>query len=628
MRRTGYIVLATAVGAWAVAAIVLDSPDLGLGSGAGASAVSRTSPACLQTTAAQSARLPGTAVEVSPEPQSTTANPDTQISFLGASAADVRDVSVVGARSGRHGGSLRAYSQGDGASFVPAEPFDAGERVAVRAVIGAGASARHVAYGFRVDTPYPTGGVKEFPNPAAAPSDYQTFVTLPGVEAPILHVSTRDRDPAAGDIMTTNGPGPGQYGPLIYTPQGRLVWFERLSAGLTAEDLNVQEYEGRRVLSFWQGRVLSLGFGQGEDVVLSSNYRTLARVRGANGLRADLHEFQLEPDDVAYITAYNPIRCDLSSAGGERDGAIIDAAIQEIDVRTGLVRWEWHSVDHVRASESETSPPKGTPWDWFHLNSIDPEPDGDVLISARNTWAAYQLQEGTGAVLWRLGGTNSSFKMGPGTRTAWQHDGRMLPDGEVTLFDDGSNPPEHEQSRGVRIALDLATHEATLRTSYTHEPPLLSASQGDMQTLADGDVVVDYGGVPEISEYTSAGTLLFDAHLPFEMASYRGYRFPWSGRPATPPALLASLNNTGEETIVHMSWNGASEVAAWRVLAGSRAAAVRPRATVPADGFESSTILAQKYAYVSVQALSAHGAVLGASKPARVRAYSASLGSR
>ncbi len=372
--------------------------------------------------------------------------------------------------------------------------------------------------------------------------------------------------------------------------------------------------------------MLALGFGEGEDLVLNSRYQTVARIRGGNGLRADLHEFQIAPDGIAYITAYNPIRCNLSTVYGERDGAIIDTAIQEIDMRTGLVRWEWHSLDHIGVGESETSPPRGTPWDWFHLNSIDPQPDGNLFISARSTWAAYQLEAMSGKVLWRLGGTNSSFKMGPGTDTAWQHDGRILPDGEVTLFDDGSNPPVHASSRALRIVLNFKTREARLRFDYTHpDPPLLAASQGNMQTLADGSTVVDYGGVPEISEYSEGGALRFDAHLPYEMSSYRGFRFPWSGSPATPPALLASLNNTAEETIVHMSWNGSSEVASWRVLAGRGRDSLAPQSTVATSGFESSTILPKAYAYVAVQALGQAGQLLGTSDTQPVLAYTAAL---
>jgi hypothetical protein len=626
MRRTAFIILATVALAWAIAAIALDSPSLELASEGSTRTTVALSPGCLPSTLDHTAALAGTHVDVSPEPETDTANPHTQISFLGAPADDVTAISVVGERSGRHPGRLRAYSQGDGASFLPDAPFDADERVSVGVTIREGARENRVLFRFRTDSPYPTAHAPEFPNERAPAADYSSFTTLPGAQPPILSVTVADKDPGAGDILTTNGPGPGQYGPLIYTPQGRLVWFQRLPAGETAENLSVQQYEGQRDLTWWRGRVLELGFGQGEDLVMNSRYQTIARIEGGNGLPADLHDFEIAPHAVAYITAFNPIRCDLSKVEGVRDGAIIDTAIQEIDMKTGLVRWEWHSLDHVAASESETpAPTDGTPWDWFHINSIDPEPDGDVLISARNTWAAYQLQAGSGRVLWRLGGLKSSFKMGPGTETAWQHDARMLPDGELTIFDDGSNPPIHSQSRALRIALNPATHEARLLVSYTHAPALLAPSQGNMQTLPDGNTVVDYGGVPQISEYSAAGSLLFDAHLPYDMSDYRGFRSPWSARPLQPPSVSANLNNTNEETIVHASWNGATGVAGWRVLAGSHRDALNVRATVPAGAFEVSTILAKKYAFVGVQALAASGEPIGSSPIVSVVSYQASL---
>ena len=607
---------------WVVLAVALDSPSLNLLGGS--TAETGAGPACLPATIDRSAALAGTSVDVSPAPGTGTASPDTQISFLGAPASAIAEVVVKGSRSGRHSGSLRAYSQGDGASFLPSAPFRAGEQVGVTARV----AGRTVAFSFGVDTPYPTAGVSEFPNPQAASADYQGFYTLPGAQVPVLTVTRPDGDPAAGDVLTTNGPGPGQYGPLIYTPQGRLVWFQRLPAGETAENLNKQTYEGRPVLTWWRGRVLSFGFGQGEDVVMNDHYQVLARVPGGNGLKADLHDFRIAPHDVAYVTAFNPIRCDLTSQHGSADGTITDTAIQEIDMRTGLVRWEWHSLDHVAAEESEVQTPSGSePWDWFHVNSIDVQPGGDLFVSARSTWAAYELQGGSGRILWRLGGLKSSFKMGPGTKTAWQHDGRILANGDITLFDDGSNPPIHSQSRAITIHLDLASREATLVSSYTHaDPPLLAASQGNMQTLPDGNALVGYGGLPAISEYAPGGRLLFDAHLPWDMSFYRAFRYPWSATPAAPPEILASLNDTGEETIVHASWNGATNVAAWRVLAGRSKGSLSTLAQIPDSGFESSTTLPKRYDYAAVQALDAAGHVLAGSPTSRVLSYSESLG--
>jgi Arylsulfotransferase (ASST) len=659
MKRNRLIVLPVAIFAGILLAVAVGGCG-GSSSHGSSAAQSGKSPACLPATLNHSAKLAGVPVDVSPAPETDTANPATQISFMGVPAAEIQAVSVAGQRSGAHVGHLESYSQGDGASFVPETPFDAGELVTVHATIGGGGSStsggsqangsqasgsqrsgggsqtsgagRPISFQFRVDTPYPTAAVAAFHNPPAAPADYQSFYTMPGVQAPVLTVTAADRDPAAGDILTTNGPGPGQYGPLIYTPQGRLVWFEKLSGGQTAEDLNEQTYEGRRVLTWWKGKVLSLGFGQGEDVVTSSSYQTVARIPGGNGLKADLHDFQIAPRDVAYITAFNPIRCDLSAIKGASDGTITDTAIQEIDMKTGLVRWEWHSLDHVGVSESEVeTPTDATPWDWFHINSIDLEgggsgQSGKLFISARSTWAGYQLEGGSGRILWRLGGLKSSFKLGPGVATAWQHDGRVLANGQVTFFDDGSNPPIHHQSRAVRIALDLETHQARLVSALTHpNAPLLAASQGNMQTLASGNVVVGYGGVPAISEYAAGGSLLLDAHLPYDMAFYRAFRFPWSGRPLSAPAVLATLNNTSEETIVHASWNGATDVASWRVLAGGSTGSLAALATIPASDFESSTTLPERYARVAVQALDSADHVLGTSRTVLPISYAASL---
>ena len=621
MRRYALIILGVLVAVWAILAVALGSPNLTIGDSGSQDLAA--SPPCDLASPERSAQLPGTRVYASPAPGTDTANPRTQISFLGAADGDIHGLSVVGSASGHHEGRLAAYSQGDGVSFVPAKPFTENETVEVTGTV----AARPVSFSFRTATPYPTAGVPQFPASPATPADSQSFVTMPGVKAPVMTVTKADGDPAAGDIFVTNGPGPGQYGPLIYTPQGRLVWFQKLSGETTAENLAVQTFRGRPALTWWKGRVLSLGFGQGEDLVMNSRYQVIGHVAAGNGLKADLHEFHLAPHDVAYITAFNPMLCDLRAAGGKADGTITDSAFQEIDMNTGLVRWEWHSLDHVKAAESEVEVPStAKPWDYFHLNSIDPQPDGSLLLSARSTWAGYDLQAGTGRIRWRLGGNHSSFRMGPGTEMAWQHDGRMRSDGTLTFFDDGSNPPIHKQSRGLVIEIDEHARTARLLKSYEHpNPPVLAASQGNMQTLPDGGVVIGYGGEPQISQFAADGTLVFDAHQPYDMSFYRAYRFPWSAVPAAPPALLASANDTGEETIVHASWNGATGVVSWRVLAGDGPHALKVRATIPSSGFESAVTLPHKYKYAAVQALDSSGRTLGSSATRPVIGFYAAL---
>ena len=225
------------------------------------------------------------------------------------------------------------------------------------------------------------------------------------------------------------------------------------------------------------------------------------------------------------------------------------------------VRYEWHALDHVIVNDSQTSPPANRAWDWFHLNSIDPEPDGDIFLSARNTWAGYQIDGATGRVLWTLGGLASSFKMAPGTQTAWQHDGRVLPDwSRVTFFDDGADPPETNRggghsgreragARGVRIALDLANHRATLVASYTHPSEPLLEFLGDQGRHADPRGRQHAGRLRRCPAnhrvQPGTATILFDAHLPYDMIFYRAYRAPCERagpQPARPSARASTTS--------------------------------------------------------------------------------------
>jgi hypothetical protein len=613
MRRNGYIVLGVALTAWVVVALVLGSGSPTRASGP--LPPSGPSPACLPSSQTHPATLPGTGVSVSPAPQTDTANPGTQVSFLGEPVTQIRDVKVEGSRSGYHGGHVYGYFQGDGGSFVPEKPFSSDERVSVRALLGAPGAEHHVAFSFHTATLYPTAEIKGFPNPPVPPTAVQTFVSAPGLKAPILSVTSPDRDPAAGSVLMSTGPGPGQYGPLVYTPQGRLVWFGALPSGIAALNVSLQAYEGQNDMTWWQGHVLAQGFGEGEDVVMDSNYQRVATVRAGNGYNADLHEFQLGAGNTAYITVYSIVRCDLSSVGGVRNGVLIDPAIQQVDVKTGLVRWEWHGLDHVAVGESHAPVPTDTtPWDFLHLNSIDVMPGGNLLLSGRSTWAAYQVQAGSGEIVWRLGGTKSSFRMGPGAEVTWQHDARLQPDGTITMFDDGSAPRVHYQARGVRLALDDANRTATLVRAYTHpETPLLADSQGNVQTLADQSVVIGWGAVPSVTEMSKSGEMLFDAHLPPGVSSYRAFRFPWSGQPLWQPGVSARLSVSLDSTAVFASWNGATGVASWRILAGSSPGALTTAGAMPDSGFESSVILPEAYSYVAVQALGAGGQLLATS---------------
>jgi hypothetical protein len=390
-------------------------------------------------------------------------------------------------------------------------------------------------------------------------------------------------------------------------------------------DLRVQEYLGQKVLTYWQGEI-ALGHGiDGVGEIDNTAYKTIAQVHAGNGLSMDLHDFLLEPDGVAWITIFEPVYMNLSAYGGPANGVIEDCVIQEIDVRTGLVMFEWHAIGHVPLTNSYTreSPSPGNVWDWFHLNSIDVEPNQNILISSRNTWAVYQIGHTFGEVLWTLGGRHSSFTLGPNVRFAWQHDATMLSNGSILLFDNEDSPRIEAQSRGIDIALNAAKRTATLAHEYLdpgHD--VLSPSQGDVQLLPNADQLVGWGQIGLVSETSPAGTTLtFQMSLPPLVQSYRDFRFPWSAVPATAPALVATAGASAGTTAIAASWNGATGVAYWQVLAGAAPSGLAPLgAAVASSGFETLISAATSAPYVAVRAIGAGGAVLGTSAAVAVAA--------
>jgi hypothetical protein len=599
------------LGAGAALGLVLTGGVTGLRVAYAETAGRACAPATLNNSALQNG-----VVTVSPLPGSRDATPQTQISFLGVPAGALSAISVVGSRTGAHSGRLAAYSQGDGASFLPVQPFAEGERVTVRARVHVGGSERALLDVFAIAS---LDHISTTPrlNPSGSATEVQSFHSRAELHPPAVTVTAQSPAVAPGDVFLAPYGATGQAGPMILEPDGGLVWFKPLPANTEATNLEVQEYAGKPVLTWWQGNISIHGFGLGEDVIADDTYTDIAHVRAGNGLQADLHEFQLTPQGTALITAYDPIMCDLSSVGGSADDGVTDSVFQEIDVKTGLVMYEWTSIDHVALDESyepavHSSAPY--PYDFFHLNSISLDNDGSLLISSRNTWTVYKLNPQSGQIVWRLGGKNSSFKLGPGVGTAWQHDPRELPDGAISIFDNGASPKAHSQSRAIVVSLDGASSSASLSERLTHTPPLVAESQGSVQALANGDWFVGWGQEPYFSEFSPEGALLFDAHFPAHDESYRAYRFAWAGTPAHAPAYAFVAGASGGGT-VYASWNGATAVASWRVLAGASASSLSAVAIAPRAGFETAIAIPDATAgpYLAVQALGAEGQVLGTS---------------
>jgi Arylsulfotransferase (ASST) len=419
---------------------------------------------------------------------------------------------------------------------------------------------------------------------------YRHFRSRPDLEPPRIKLLKRSRLTSPGYIFIAPKKKVTQGGPLILDNRGRVVWFLPVDRrGVT--DFRVQHYLGKPVLTWWRGKSPD-GSRLGRYSVYDSSYRLIAYVRPGNGIAGDMHEFMITPRNTALMT--------LSHRVQVKSRSVLEGALQELDIKTGRVLFEWHSIDHVPLVESYYRLPRNPDrtYDYFHINAIDVDRDGNLLVSARNTHTVYKINRSNGRIMWRLGGKRSDFQLGPGVAFGWQHDVRRRSDGTVTMFDNEAAPKLRRQSRGIVMRVDERHRHVALLHTFVHTPPLVSVDQGNMQKLSNGNYLVGWGHQPYVTEFGPHGKTLLDLRFGRTgVDSYRAYRFSWIGRPRSRPAIAVDGDT------LYASWNGATEVRAWQLLGGAQKTKLRVLSTVPKTGFEAAIPLPDEAAWVAVRAL-------------------------
>ncbi|MGA9285909.1 MAG: MFS transporter [Solirubrobacteraceae bacterium] len=461
-----------------------------------------------------------------------------------------------------------------------------------------------------------------------------SFVTEPTLHPPKLQTEGRTQTAALapGFIFTANfynlnyPPLVGQSGPLILDHDLQPVWFEPVPEKAVASNLSLQTYGGKPALAWWQGVVTNTGQTEsGEYVIANQHYQPVAHLKGRDGWVLTLHEIVIRGED-AWVTANKNIAKDLSKYGGAYNGALIDSAVQEYNLKTGKLLSSWDALDHIPLEDSYASvPTNGFPWDAYHVNSISLTDKGQFLVSMRNTWAAYLVDAASGRIEWTLGGKRSSFAFGKGAEFQWQHDVAFgvggHSDSTVTLFDDhccqltggGTSVPATGASRGLVLALDENAKTAKLATQYPGGDQFETEYMGDTQPLPNGNAFIGWGSEPYLSEYSRTGKQLLQGRFPGPDLSYRSTLESWVGLPLTKPAGAA--RQAGDKTTVYASWNGATQVASWRVLAGADAGSLKVVANLARSGFETEIPVVGSYRSFELQARDIKGHVIGTSRP-------------
>ncbi|MFG3253785.1 arylsulfotransferase family protein [Streptomyces sp. NPDC048172] len=425
--------------------------------------------------------------------------------------------------------------------------------------------------------------------PSRAPrpdTTHETFLSRPGLaaEAPALStIRTGKEDPRP--LLTTPGTT-AQGGIGIYDNSGQLIYWKD---GKYA-DLKAATYRGEPVLSVFS----ATSGGDGKYVLLDSSYRQVAEF-AMKGYTTDPHDFQVSPDGKrVLLLSYHPVKKDLSEYGGPKDATVTDAVVQEQDIETGEVTFEWSALDHIPLTETQVRLDEKEV-DYVHFNSLAYEKDGTLLASARHSSTVYKIDMADGKIKWRLGGENSDFALpGLGDAFSFQHDARRLKDGSISVFDNG-NLANPQRSRGAVYTLDEAKKTATLTRDLQPDPPQYGSYVGSNNEMANGDQLVSYGNTGEIAEFQGEAPVWAGA-FPENYLTYRAQRADWKGTPSSRPSAVLRGDRLA------MSWNGSTEVRRWRVeVSGERAKEVKR------TGFETRTRISGSPEKVRITALDAKG---------------------
>lgn len=447
--------------------------------------------------------------------------------------------------------------------------------------------------------------------------------TSTAVPAPSLGYTVNVNDPrgAPGYVFFVSGTtaaNPAGGSPkaavlVVADKSGRVVWQRELPAGQTAGNLRVQNYQGKPVLTWWQG-LKQGGHGLGLSYIADERYNVIDTVTPGGELSSDIHEFRLTPDGRALITSYQEVVTDLSAVGGPKDGRIYNCIASVVDVARRQTLFQWDALAHVPVSDSPAKYAAGQVLDPYHMNCIALDPAGNLVISMRALSTVFNVDPRTGAINWRLGGKQSTFALGDGVEFAYQHDVEMPDANTITLFDNHFEGNAGQTSGGSVpsslkwIRLDPAGRTTTLLRAQPHPDKLSSGAMGNLQQLPDGSAFSGWGTAGHIAEFAADGTMRYDAAL--AGGTYRAYLNEWTGNPVEPPKMIFAGNT------VHAVWNGATAVRRWRLLHGPQSIAMTVLTSADWAGYDTPMPLnGGTDGYYQLQALDAGDNVVGETPP-------------
>ena len=468
------------------------------------------------------------------------------------------EFSISGSISGAHQGKVKLSDDNKTILFMPDKQFAANENVNVNIYRGIRTTdGRYLPLDeihFKT-TPLEhrinsnPGIAQSVKNISAVPvfksiNKFLSTDSLP-TDYPQVNVGTSN-NPSPGNIFITNqGRGDTSIGYflMILNNDGSTLEYKKLP-----KPANLFKMEPDGDLSY---NITA----DGTRIILDTSLSPIDTFQCGNGYKANGHDFLLLPNGHAIMFANDrePVNMSKIVAGGDTNAIVTGVIVQELDASKNVV-FQWRSWDYIPDTDSYYDLTAAS-IDLLHANGLAVDADGNILVSMRHLSSIVKINRQTGDVMWMLGGKQNNFtfinehEYNAPTYFSYQHDIAVLPNGDITLFDNG-NQHSPEYSRAVEYKLDENNMTATLVWEYRHNPDIFATSMGSVQRLPDGNTMVGWGqgsaliNNPIFTEVTPEGSIALEFYLPKTEYSYRAYVYPWKSQ--QPEATAVNQQNLYE----------------------------------------------------------------------------------
>ncbi|MHB1688379.1 MAG: aryl-sulfate sulfotransferase [Ignavibacteriaceae bacterium] len=513
---------------------------------------------------------------ISPKDNSTLVSLSANIILISSDKVDPaslssNEFSVTGEKSGSHSGAVKLSGDGETIIFNQASPFLPNEEITVvvhsgiKTIDGNGFS--ELTFHFRT-TPLlqkininplsfiANGSLvnKIFPSPAESSINKITSTDSLPSDFPQTTVGTSN-NPADGKIFLANF-SVAQNSPygnylMILNNDGSVVKYKKLNQ--PAFDFKVQP---NGELSYAEVITIGKGYAKVRWIVMDTTLTQVDTFQCGNGYVADLHDFVLLPNGHALLEAFDaePVDMSLVTPGGNPNATVIGGVIQEVDAAKNVV-FQWRSWDYLPITDSYVDLTTQIV-DYLHINALDIDNSGNIIMSSRHLSSIFKIDRQTGNIDWILGGKQNEFtfinehESNAPTYFSFQHDVKVQPNGDLTLFDNG-NQHTPSYSRGVEYQLDEANKTASLVWEFRHSPDIYNFAMGSVQKLSGGNTFIGWGmasatGSAAVTELNPDNSTALELFLPGSETSYRAFKFPWASQ--TPEAKVTNYEVLQDNT--------------------------------------------------------------------------------